>query len=132
MKIKGKLVRIASVSAAVVGMGLATAMPAHATATGCTDGGSNCIQVVGSGLNVTKITSSYSKAPSTTSDYIADLRIEIPGQSAQYYYGYASSTQNSPVGYNWSSGHTGNYPNNTRICTSWAWTGGWACVTVHS
>ncbi|MFI2368992.1 hypothetical protein [Streptomyces sp. NPDC018833] len=123
--------RTVVVGVAALTVGALSAAPAAARAHNCTEAGSNCIEVSGSGLNVTDIVSSYSPAPRTMSGNIAKLKVEVPGQSAKTYWENDSARQGRPVDHDW--GHYAKrYPDGTKLCTGWRFTNSLACATVHN
>ena len=124
--------RLTTVGAIGLVAGLVAVVPAEASAHNCTEGGSNCIEVDGSGLKVTAIEATYSPAPETHHNaLIAKIRIHVPGHSAATHWAKESSRQDSPAVHNWNA-YAKKYPNGTQICTGWKWTSALACATVHN
>ncbi|UJA10493.1 hypothetical protein HGI09_19540 [Streptomyces collinus] len=122
--------RAAAVGGATLGVALLASAPAQASAHNCTEGGSNCIIVTGSGLKVTSIVGNYSPVPETMSGKIAKLRITLPGKRPKVYWENDSVRQGHSEDHNWDS-YAKRYPDGTKICTGWKWTDALACATVH-
>ncbi len=113
---------------AVASVGLCTT-PAAASANNCTDGFSTCIDVSGSGLNVTQIKTVIAATDADGTSLAVTLRITYASGN-EYQYG-TTHFSGMTAEYVWSA-WAGTYPNGTKLCTTSEISTGWACATVHT